>query len=111
MMIVPFLHILCYSSTYIFTMDSLGGKHPAAIKRLQKYLRLEAEDKRNVSKTSEALGKQAIVRFLQMNYYWTMLISLSRYQCSPISAIVGCFFCILLRHLSMTLLNIVALSL
>lgn len=47
--------------TYIFTMDSLGGRHPAAIKRLQKYLHLEAEDKRKLSKTSEARGKQAIV--------------------------------------------------
>jgi Ulp1 family protease len=56
-------------------MDSLGGKHPAAIKRLQRYLRLEAEDKRKVSKTSEALGKQAIVRLLQMNYRWSINIS------------------------------------
>lgn len=53
--------------TYIFTMDSLGGRHPAAIKRLQKYLHLEAEDKRKLSKTSEARGKQAIVRFLPMS--------------------------------------------
>ncbi|TFK73611.1 cysteine proteinase [Pluteus cervinus] len=53
--------------TYIFTLDSLGSAHPKAIKVLSKYLGLEAKDKLNVEKYSDAVGKQAHVPF-QPNY-------------------------------------------
>lgn len=55
-------------------MDSLGGRHPAAVKRLQRYLQLEAEDKLKVMETSSAQGKQAIVRFLLMGHCLSMLM-------------------------------------
>ena len=34
--------------TYIFTLDSLGSRHPQAIKYLRTYLKMEAKDKKNV---------------------------------------------------------------
>ncbi|KAG5654258.1 hypothetical protein H0H81_005501 [Sphagnurus paluster] len=49
------------TTTYIFTFDSLGSKHPQAIRQLRKYLKKEAEDKLGKTNTSEAQGKQAQV--------------------------------------------------
>ncbi|KAF9013421.1 hypothetical protein BDQ17DRAFT_1271073 [Cyathus striatus] len=55
--------------TYIFTMDSLGSRHPQAVRQLARYLKLEAQDKKQLSedKTSTAIGKVAPVPF-QPNY-------------------------------------------
>jgi len=47
--------------THIFTLDSLGTKHPQAIKVLKQYLVMEAKDKRGIEACSEAKGKQALV--------------------------------------------------
>ena len=47
--------------TYIFIMDSLGSKHPQAIKLLQTYLQLEALDKKGVKDPNKAEGKRAQV--------------------------------------------------
>lgn len=50
--------------TYIFTFDSLGSKHPQAIKNLQRYLAAEAQDKRGIpaEQTTTAASKKATVR-------------------------------------------------
>ncbi|KAF7795361.1 hypothetical protein EIP86_006518 [Pleurotus ostreatoroseus] len=55
--------------TYIFTFDSLGGKHPGAVNALKEYLKLEAKDKKglDISMTSDAIGRQALVP-AQPNY-------------------------------------------
>lgn len=42
-------------------MDSLGSKHPQAIKLLQTYLQLEASDKKGIDDASKAEGKRAQV--------------------------------------------------
>ncbi|KAF8635846.1 hypothetical protein AX15_000039 [Amanita polypyramis BW_CC] len=47
--------------TYIFTLDSLGSRHYQAAKQLNRYLKMEAEDKLNVSNTSDAIGRTAAV--------------------------------------------------
>ncbi len=49
--------------TYIFTFDSLSSKHPQAVKRLSKYLLMEAHDKRQLAEDTltEPKGMQAIV--------------------------------------------------
>ncbi|KAF8798789.1 cysteine proteinase [Phlegmacium glaucopus] len=47
--------------TYIFTFDSLGSRHPQAIKRLSAYLKMEAQDKKQLLNTSSAEGKSALV--------------------------------------------------
>lgn len=49
--------------SYIFTFDSLGSKHPAAVRNLQTYLQMEARDKKNLecALTTPPLGKNAIV--------------------------------------------------
>jgi Ulp1 family protease len=47
--------------TYIFTLDSLGSRHPTVLNNLRKYLKKEAEDKKNIVDTSDAIGKQALV--------------------------------------------------
>ncbi|KAI0926679.1 hypothetical protein AcV5_007405 [Taiwanofungus camphoratus] len=47
--------------TYIFIFDSLGSKHPQAIKTLTRYLQLEAKDKKGLDSTSQAQGKGALV--------------------------------------------------
>ncbi|KAK0503878.1 hypothetical protein EDD18DRAFT_479754 [Armillaria luteobubalina] len=49
------------SSTYIFTMDSLGSRHPRVISVLGNYLRLEAIDKKGIEASSKPIGKQALV--------------------------------------------------
>ncbi|KAG6841694.1 hypothetical protein C0991_007964 [Blastosporella zonata] len=49
------------AKTYIYTFDSLGSKHPQAIKVLTRYLKQEAQDKRKQQYTSTALGRQAQV--------------------------------------------------
>ncbi|KAG6916326.1 hypothetical protein DXG01_007376 [Tephrocybe rancida] len=48
--------------TYIFTFDSLGSKHPQAIRNLTRYLKKEAHDKLQKEDTSTAVGKQAQTR-------------------------------------------------
>jgi len=49
--------------TYIFTLDSLGTRHPQAIKVLKHYLASEAKDKRNFDEAEvrDAVGKQVQV--------------------------------------------------
>ena len=49
------------NKTYIFTFDSLGSDHKSVINILEKYLQLEAKDKRNPERTSEATGCKAFV--------------------------------------------------
>ncbi|KAJ3789207.1 hypothetical protein GGU10DRAFT_305668 [Lentinula aff. detonsa] len=44
-------------TTMIFTLDSLGNKHPRVISTLSRYLQLEAQDKKQLHNTSKALGK------------------------------------------------------
>jgi hypothetical protein len=53
--------MLRFCRTYIFTFDSLGGRHLQAISKLTKYLQLEAADKKNVENPSTADGKMALV--------------------------------------------------
>ena len=48
-------------STFIFTLDSLGSRHLAAVNSLKSYLKLEAKDKLGVSEASNARGLQAFV--------------------------------------------------
>ncbi|KAJ7600472.1 hypothetical protein C8J56DRAFT_910342 [Mycena floridula] len=52
---------------YIFTLDSLGSRHPKVISVLQQYLMMEAEQRRHLSNTSKATGKTAPVP-AQPNY-------------------------------------------
>lgn len=49
--------------TYIFTFDSLGGKHPGAIRNLGHYLQMEAKDKKGLdnSQTTLPTGCNALV--------------------------------------------------
>ncbi|KAI9465452.1 hypothetical protein BJY52DRAFT_1244097 [Lactarius psammicola] len=58
-----------HPKTYIFTFDSLGSKHPQAVKRLSKYLLMEAHDKKQrIDDTlTEPKGMQAFVP-RQKNY-------------------------------------------
>lgn len=53
--------------TLIFTFDSLGSDHKAAVRTLSKYLQLEAKDKKGRENTSEAMGRPAFVPY-QPNY-------------------------------------------
>ncbi|KAF8630950.1 hypothetical protein AX17_005306 [Amanita inopinata Kibby_2008] len=53
--------------THIFTLDSLGTRHPQALRQLTRYLKLEAKDKLNVEETTDALGRMALVP-TQPNY-------------------------------------------
>jgi Ulp1 family protease len=55
--------------TYIFTLDSLASKHPQAVKRLSRYLLMEAHDKKQLEEATlnEPKGMQAIVPH-QPNY-------------------------------------------
>ncbi|KAJ7643968.1 hypothetical protein FB45DRAFT_896539 [Roridomyces roridus] len=50
-------------STYIFTLDSLGGRHPKVVKVLGQYLRQEAQEKRGIpsEQCSSPTGKTAQV--------------------------------------------------
>ncbi|KAI0789620.1 hypothetical protein C8Q75DRAFT_144894 [Abortiporus biennis] len=54
---------------HVFTFDSLGSKHPQAIRVLAQYLQMEARDKQglDIDNTTLATGKQALVPF-QPNY-------------------------------------------
>lgn len=49
--------------THIYTFDSLSSKHPQAVKRLSKYLLMEAHDKKQLDEATlnEPKGMQAIV--------------------------------------------------
>ena len=60
----------CYvfCRTYIFTFDSLGSRHPQAIKRLSAYLKMEAQDKKKVVNASSAEGRSALVGSLFLKY-------------------------------------------
>ncbi|THV05195.1 hypothetical protein K435DRAFT_116251 [Dendrothele bispora CBS 962.96] len=62
-----FLKELCLFRTFICTLDSLGSKHPKAIKTLNRYLQLEAENKKKTTNTSDAVGKLVQVP-LQPNF-------------------------------------------
>lgn len=50
-----------HKSTYVFIFDSLGSKHPQAIKTLSMYLQLEAKDKKGNTDTRKPIGKLALV--------------------------------------------------
>jgi hypothetical protein len=52
---------------YIFTFDSLGGRHPGAIAHLSTYLQMEALDKKGIdpSNTTPPIGKHALVSVLK----------------------------------------------
>jgi len=50
-----------FHRTYIFTFDSLGSRHPQALKRLSAYLRMEAKDKKGVNAEGIIEGKNALV--------------------------------------------------
>ncbi|KAF8546882.1 hypothetical protein OG21DRAFT_1027214 [Imleria badia] len=56
----------CYrlARTHIFTLDSLGTRHPQAIKVLKQYLISEARDKRSFDEVRDAVGKQVQVYYL-----------------------------------------------
>ncbi|CAA7261394.1 unnamed protein product [Cyclocybe aegerita] len=56
-----------HPQTRIFTFDSLGTRHPAVIKKLAQYLKMEAKDKKGVENASTATGKEAAVP-VQPNY-------------------------------------------
>ena len=60
---VPISYLVeCYPArTWIFILDSLGLNHDTAVKNLAGYLELEAMDKKGISETNEATGKQAMV--------------------------------------------------
>ncbi len=68
-----------HGRTYIFTFDSLGGKHPAAANNLSRYLQMEAKDKKglDISQTTPATGVTALVRCFQLAFTSTndMLIT------------------------------------
>ena len=53
--------MLRFCRTYILTFDSLGGRHPQAIKKLTAYLKLEALDKKKVVNTGNVGSKSAPV--------------------------------------------------
>ncbi|KZT44416.1 cysteine proteinase [Sistotremastrum suecicum HHB10207 ss-3] len=50
-----------FEPAYIFTFDSLGGRHPAVVKALSAYLNNEALERKNVQEPRQAVGKQALV--------------------------------------------------
>lgn len=50
--------------TFIFTLDSLGSRHPQAINCLCEYLKMEAKDKKGIEHCSDAKGVQASVSLL-----------------------------------------------
>ena len=53
--------MLRFCRTYIFTFDSLGGKHPQAVKKLSMYLKMEAQDKKKVENTGSVGSKSVPV--------------------------------------------------
>lgn len=53
--------MLHFYRTHIFIFDSLGGRHPQAINKLSAYLKMEAQDKKNIVNASNAIGKLAMV--------------------------------------------------
>ena len=57
---IPTISNQCFR-TYIFTLDSLGTRHPRAIGKLATYLKLEARDKKGILNASLAQGKTASV--------------------------------------------------
>ncbi|KIM43367.1 hypothetical protein M413DRAFT_26515 [Hebeloma cylindrosporum] len=57
---IPSISNECFR-TYIFTLDSLGTRHPRAITKLATYLKLEAKDKKGIPNASLAQGKMASV--------------------------------------------------
>ena len=58
-----------FFSTRIYTFDSLGSKHPQAIRRLGKYLQMEAADKKGTTDTTAPTGTNARVS-RQLACYW-----------------------------------------
>ena len=60
--ILQFRLALPCARTYIFTLDSLGTRHPQAIKVLKHYLAQEAKDKRGFDEVRDPIGKQVHVR-------------------------------------------------
>ena len=91
--------MLRFCRTYIFTFDSLGGRHPQAIKKLSAYLKLEAGDKKKVMNPSSAEGKVALVSYLFSNKSIFFLIAFFRCRSNLISVTVV-YTCYILLKLS-----------
>jgi hypothetical protein len=60
---------LIFSRTTIFTLDSLGSKHPSAVKTLSSYLKEEAKDKHGVEVTNNPIGQRASVSTQSSDIY------------------------------------------
>jgi hypothetical protein len=86
---------MAVARTWIFTFDSLGGSHPAAIKNLQAYLRFEALDKKSVTDVNEVKHGKAMVNTTRVHKNVDDLIPSFRFQYKITSAIVECIWCIL----------------
>jgi len=65
---IPTISNQCFR-TYIFTLDSLGTRHPRAITKLATYLKLEARDKKGILNASLAQGKTAFVCSLSDTHF------------------------------------------
>lgn len=68
--------MLRFCRTFIFTFDSLGGRHPQAIRKLSSYLKMEALDKKNVTNTSLVASKSVPVGshfFFQISLFESFL--------------------------------------
>jgi hypothetical protein len=92
--------MLRFCRTYIFTFDSLGGRHPQAINKLSAYLKLEANDKKKVENTGNIGSKSVPVgsqSFFQIHLFF--LKAFFRYQRNPISVTVA-YTCFTLLRLS-----------
>lgn len=75
--------MLRFCRTYIFTFDSLGGRHLQAITKLGKYLQLEAADKKKVENPGTADGKMALVSSYLFCTYISFLKSLHQVPSQP----------------------------
>ncbi|KAH9065374.1 hypothetical protein EDB87DRAFT_1555821 [Lactarius vividus] len=66
---------LRHPQTYIFTFDSLSSKHPQAVKRLGKYLLMEAHDKKQRDEDTliEPKGMQAHVSICRFQVSWSVI--------------------------------------
>jgi hypothetical protein len=92
---------LRHPRTYIYTFDSLSSKHPQAIKRLSKYLLMEAHDKKQLDEATlnEPKGMQAIVGIQPVSFRGPRGIQLFfRYPINPITVIAVYTCCTLPRH-------------
>ena len=110
----PSLILACLTllRTYVFTLDSLGARHPKVVTVLGQYLQYEARERKGIAmdQSSKPTGKHALVSSMRGDAEIFSFIPFRRFHNNQTIVIAGSTCCILRRRSFLTPHATIALS-